>query len=262
MVLFPVFSFANTEEKTDEEFIYEEVAADEPEESSIHYNGSSYDFIFSWKKKATEAHWTGLGFAFTDLSGLKEVDLKRGKSYSLIMNMGDFVVPLSSNWLIFTGLGLDFSRYHFKGNVGLQEIPVTDQEGQLVPGRTYTGFLDAQENENYEFSKLITYYVTIPLMFEYQTKLHHNNTFFINGGVEGMIKYYSRSQIGIYNLKGGVNKKVLGKGLNILPINYRMVLRAGFDDFSVFGYYQPVSLFEKDKGPDIKPWGVGLMLNF
>ena len=76
-------------------------------ESSVLCDGSSYNFIFSWKKKATKAHWTGFGFAFSNLEGLEEVDLKRNRSYSVILNIGDYIVPLDHHWLLATGLGFD-----------------------------------------------------------------------------------------------------------------------------------------------------------
>jgi len=55
--------------------------------------------------------------------------------------------------------------------------------------------------------------------------------------------------------------KVNFHDLNLLPLNFRLVLRTGFDNFSFFGYYQPYSMFEKGKGPDINSFGIGFMLN-
>jgi hypothetical protein len=57
-------------------------------------------------------------------------------------------------------------------------------------------------------------------------------------------------------------EKVNHHNLNLLPLNARITCRAGFDDFSIFGYYQFSSLFEKGKGPDIRSRGLGVMLNF
>jgi hypothetical protein len=47
---------------------------------------------------------------------------------------------------------------------------------------------------------------------------------------------------------------------NLESENYRAVLKAGIDDIAVFGYYQFGSMFEKGKGPNLHPWGIGLML--
>ena len=216
-------------------------------ESSVLYDGSAYNFIFSWKKKATKAHWTGFGFAFSNLEGLEEVDLKRNRSYSVILNIGDYIVPLDHHWLLATGLGFDWSRYHFKGNVDLRE------ENRV------TQFIFDREGRSYRDSKFLVYYATIPVLLEYQTKLG-NKTFFMYGGAEGMINLYSKSQIEIKTPDG--IKKRHHKDLNVLPLNYRFTARIGFDNFSLFGYYQPNSPFEKGKGPDVQPSGMGIMLNF
>jgi hypothetical protein len=225
------------------------IEVQEPEaSSSIVYDGSSYDFIFNWKKKPTESHWTGFGFAFSNLEDLQEADLKSDKSYSIILNVGDYIVPLNHHWLFVSGVGLDWSRYHFKGDTGLRNI-----DG-------ITRFVPAEEGQRYKSSKLLTYYVTVPLLLEYQTHVSRNQTFFLQGGLEGLIKYYSKSEVEIKT--DGRDRKVNFRDLSIRPLNARMVFRAGFDDFSLFGYYQLFSMFEKGKGPEVFPCGLGVMLNF
>jgi hypothetical protein len=250
-ILFSAPAFAQEEVITEEVLIEEEIIVpeEEIEQSSIIFDGSPYNFIFSWKKKkAQESHWTGLGFAFSDLKGLKDADLNLSRSYSVVLNIGDYIVPIDHHWLFATGLGFDWSRYHFRGNSSLQ---IQDGSTQFVPDR---------ENREYRDSKLLVYYATIPLLLEYQTKSGKKNDFFIYGGIEGLIKCYDKSQAEIRTPDG--LKKAEYKDLNIPPLNFRFTIRAGFDDFSIFGYYQPYSMFEKGKGPDVNPIGLGVMLNF
>lgn len=54
------------------------IFAREEDSSNILFDGSSYNFIISWKKKPAESHWTGLAFAFFNLNGLdrENVDLR------------------------------------------------------------------------------------------------------------------------------------------------------------------------------------------
>ncbi|MDR0507744.1 MAG: hypothetical protein LBH32_13145 [Dysgonamonadaceae bacterium] len=226
------------------------VFAQDEEKSNIIFDGASYNFMFSWKKKPTKSHWTGPGFAFSNLDGLdkENVNLSLSRSYSVNLNLMDYNVPLHYNWLFFTGLGFDWSRYHFKGNIGLRD----DSEG-------ITRFLPDREGMSYRDSKLLVYYATIPLILEYQKKFGKNRTFFINGGVEGLICLYSKSQTETNTLNG--IKKTSYKYLNIFPVNFRMVLRTGFDDFSIFGYYQPCQMFQKGKGPELRSWGIGISLH-
>ncbi len=219
----------------------------ESKKSNIVYDGSSYSLIFSWKKKKhMDPHWDGIGMAFIGLDGLQGADLIRSASYSFILNMMNYYVPLDRNhWILFTGLGIDWSRYHFEGDVGLTEI------------NGITQFQPAPEGFHYNSSKLLTYYFTFPLMLEYQTRINGKN-FFISGGAVGYVKCYSKSQVEL-NLgkKSQVDK---GRDLNILPVNARLMLQIGMGSVCFFGYYSPYSLFEKNKGPEVFPFGIGLRL--
>jgi hypothetical protein len=232
---------------TEEEVVTIDDKADEEEvQSSVAVNGSSYGFIFSWKKKPTESHWTGIGFAFSNLKNLEEADLNLSRSYSVMLNLMDYTVPLHHHWLFVTGLGFDWSRYHFKGNTGLQDV---DGIARFVKNPEW----------EYESNKLLVYYATIPFLLEYQTKIGRNKHFFLQAGVEGLIKCYSKSQLDMITSHGV--DKVNYHDLNILPVNARLVVRTGFDNFSFIGYYQPFSMFEKGKGPAIRSFGIGIMLN-
>lgn len=221
------------------------------EKSNILFDGSSYNFIFSWKKKPTKSHWTGLGFAFSNLNGLdkENVDLRLGRSYSIDLNLMNYNVPLHYHWLFVSGLGFDWTRYHFKGNIGLQ----SDADG-------ITRFFPDSEGRSYRDSKLLVYYATIPLVLEYQKKISKRRTFFINGGVEGLVNLYAKSQVEARTPNGIT--KIAYKDLNILPVNFRFVLRTGCSDFfSIFGYYQPYSMFQKGKGPELSSFGIGIATN-
>jgi hypothetical protein len=244
----PAFAEETVENELNSTVVTVDEKGIESSQSSVSFDGSSYNFIFSWKKKATESHWTGLGFAFSNLAGLEDADLNLSRSYSVILNLGDYIVPIDNHWLFATGLGFDWSRYHFRGNTRLD----------AVDGKT--SFRPDPEGRDYRDSKLLVYYATIPLILEYQHKGGRHNSFFIYGGVEGLVKCYSKSQAEIRTNDG--IKKATFKDLNLLPLNFRFTLRAGFNDFSLFGYYQPTSMFEKDKGPDVSARGIGLMLNF
>ena len=232
-------------------FAQEEKSDSIEEKSNITFDGSSYNFIFDWRNKPTQSHWTGIGFAFSNLNGLdrENADLILNRSYSITLNLVDFNVPLCYHWLFVTGFGFDWSRFHFKNDVGLR----SDLNGVVR-------FLPDSEGRSYRSSKLLVYYATIPLLLEYQKKISDNRTFFVNGGIEGLVNVYSKSQVEIRTDQGGI-KRVSYRDLNILPVNFRLVLRTGFDDFSIFGYYQPFSMFQAGKGPELRSVGIGIALN-
>jgi hypothetical protein len=226
----------------------------EEPKSSVHVNGKAFNFIFDWGKKSKtayqpESHWTGFGVSLSYLSNLGDVSLSR--SYSIYLNLLEFGIPVGKNIMFGTGLGFDWQHYSFRRNVVLK----TDSEG-------FTGFFhDTREHAKNRFN---LYHLVVPFIFEYQTRIkampNWNNEFFVQAGIEALVKTSSQSYAKV-KTNGGVEKEKYS-GLNISPLTFRFILKAGFERFSIFGYYQPISIFEKDKGIDIKPYGIGLMLNF
>lgn len=223
-------------------------------ESSIIYNGSSYDFIFSWKnrkKKRLSSHWTGFGMGFMnyDDNGIPNGKLKMSSSHSFSLNLFNYSMHIkNSNWLFVSGIGFEWFRYHFDGNAG------------LVKRDGITVFEPAPDGVDYKSNMLLAYYITVPLLMEYQIPMGRSN-FHISGGVVGFLKYYSKSQIE-YKVEGKNQKEVLGRDLNIRPYDLKLRLQAGIGDISLFGYYSPFSLFNNNEGPDLKTYSIGMMLCF
>lgn len=213
-------------------------------ESSVMYDGSSYNFIFSWKKKKhLSPHWTGIGMGFMNYDDIPNGKLKMSTSHNFTVNIIDFHKQIkNSNWLLVSGIGSEWSRYHFDDNSAL-----TKRDGITV-------FEPAPEGVNYKATQLIAYYVTIPLLLEYQTSDFH-----ISGGVVGFLKYYSKSQVKFKDDEG-THKVSMGQDLNIRPIDMRFRLQMGINNVGVYGYYAPFSMFGKDKGPDLKTYTIGVMI--
>ena len=215
-------------------------------QSSIQYNGSSYNMIFSWrKKKRLNPHWTGFGMGFMNYSDKKIPygKLKMSTSHNFTVNLFDFHRQIGkTNWLFVSGIGAEWSRYHFDENAA-----ITKKDG-------ITFFEPAPEGINYKSTKLLAYYITIPLLLEYQISNFH-----ISGGAVGFIKYYSKSQVKYY-IDDNKHVKNMGRDLNIRPIDMKLRFQVGIDDISIYAYYSPFSMFEKDKGPKLKTYTIGIML--
>lgn len=234
----------------------------EAETSSIIYDGSNYGFAFFWDWKKPRVHLPGLSFTFVNMNGLEDepyADLKEHRSYSVGLSLGSYSAPLSKNWVLGTGVRLDFTRYHFKGNVGLDNVQFIDQQGFPL-GKTYTAFVPDPEGRDYKSSKMILYYISVPLVVEYQTQINRGKVFFINAGMEGLLKYYTKSQIHVKR-SGGSYKETLADP-NIPIVSARFVCNIGFGSMGLTAYYQPFSMFKDNRGPEVYPWGVGFAVGF
>lgn len=216
------------------------------DKSKIEYGGSSYNFLFSWKKKKRlHPHWTGFGVGFLNYNNdIPDGEIKMSKSLNFTLNLFDFNKQIAnSNWIFVSGIGSEWSNYHFDNNAAL-----TKKDG-------ITFFEPAPEGINYKTNKLTVHYLTVPLLLEYQVSNFH-----ISGGAVGFVKFYSRSHVKYYDEHGKQIKETKGRDLNIRPIDMKFRLQVGIDDISVYGYYSPFSMFEKGKGPDLKTYTIGLIL--
>ncbi len=216
------------------------------DESKIEYNGSSYNFLFSWKKrKHLHPHWAGIGVGFLNYNNIPNGDIKMSKSLNFTINLFDFNKQISnSNWLFVSGIGSEWSNYHFDNNAAL-----TKKDG-------VTFFEPAPEGINYKTNKLTVHYLTIPLLLEYQVSNFH-----ISGGAVAFFKFYSRSHVKYYDEHEKKIEETKGRDLNIRPIDMKFRIQAGIDDVSIYGYYSPFSMFEKGKGPDLRTYTIGLILS-
>jgi len=216
------------------------------EKSSVRIDGYLNPFNFSWNRRMKNSMDMEAGFAFMNLTGLPDgVNLNLAKTYSIdldmIMRYSEFSFG-NRHWQFVPGFGFNWSRYHFDGNIGLQNVDgvarfVTDNE------------------RKYKDSKLLVYYFKIPIMLEYQlTKGRHK--LFARGGVEGLAKIYSKSQVQIPDGKRVIKEDY--RNLHIYPVNMRFLAMIGLDGFGIFGYYQPFSMFEHDRGPDVRSFGIGI----
>ena len=84
-------------------------------ESTILYDGSNYNFAFSWKKRnKLHSHWAGFGMSFMnyDDKNIPNGKLKMSTSHNFSLNLIEYYSPIrNSNWLFVSGVGLEWSRY-------------------------------------------------------------------------------------------------------------------------------------------------------
>ncbi len=223
-----------------------ETVAAPKEESNVLFGGSSYNLIFSWKKKKhLNSHWTGIGMGFMnyDDKDIPNGKLKMSTSHNFTLNLIDYHKQIAnSNWLLVSGVGLEWSRYHFDNNAALTKV------------NGVTSFVPAPDGVNYKSNKLLAYYITLPLLLEYQAYRFH-----ISGGPVAFFKYYSKSEVE-YSVNGDNKEFVMGRDLNIRPVDLKLRLQVGIGDLAIYGYYSPFSMFNKNEGPNLKTYTIGVML--
>lgn len=203
----------------------------------------------TWDKDFS-AHWAGFGMGFNSFEG-DDISLRKGKSLEYNFNFMEFSLPFSRyNWAVVTGAGIRWNRYRIDENACFQEV---DGITQLVP---------APEDVIYKKSKLNITSLTIPVLLEWQTKKKkHRPSFFISGGVVGVIKTTSSSKVVYDDERGKSRKQKVDGGMNLRPVTMDVLLQAGVGCVGVYFKYSPIEMFESNKGPALNPISFGLQLH-
>lgn len=240
------------------------------------------DFPFFKKKKNKyNGHWAGVeiginGYVTPDFDmnfTTKDpyMNINTARSLMVNLNLYELNVNLYKQKLGFTtGFGFQFSNYYFtndyillQDSAALVAYKTRDQVGNAV---------------DFKINKLFASYFNVPLLFEYQTNRYHRiNSFHATLGVVLGVRigsytkqiYESLNQT--YTLvdeKGApvanyyVDKHVVrDRGpYHLSPFKVDAAFRIGWSHLNLFATYSLTQMFQKDQGPELYPWTVGITL--
>jgi hypothetical protein len=212
------------------------------------------------KKKdyTMEAHWAGLGWGFANISdvnyklnNIDGVSLKSESSNEFYFNLSEKILPIYKNNLgITTGLGFDWRNLYLDNNTHLLEV------------NDLTDVYPAPADIKYEYSRLRTFNITVPLMLEWQPTFGRNHELFVTAGVVGGVNTYASHKVKYKDTNGNTVKLIESKGLNIAPLTLDFIGQLGYGDWSIFAKYAAFSMFQSGKGPDVRGVSLGATLNF
>lgn len=211
-------------------------------------------------KTSFQGHWSGLEFAVNGLmdknqsltlkGNLAALDLKQARSWNINLNFTQYSIGFGTDKIgLVTGMGLEFNNYHFSNPISLKM-----ENGMTVVDSSYIkGNFDVQK------SKLSSTHLTIPLLLEFQIPTgERGHRIFISGGVIGGLRIGAHTKV-IYE-NGGRKKDKNHDDFNLSTFRYGFTARIGYRGLKLFANYYPVALFEKDKGPEVYPFSIGLVL--
>ncbi len=216
-----------------------------------------------WRKKPSrfKGHWAGfeLGLnnwvdrdfrlAGTDPGNLF-MDLNTGRSWEYDLNFLQFNLPFGRPVGMVTGMGFKWNNYWFNGNNSIMKDPVSSV---IVPRYPTAGI-------SYTKSKLNTFYLTVPLIFE--VHFGPKKKGFFGVGVIGDMKLCSNTKLKYY--EGGSKQREKNKNdFNLSPFRYHLTARAGYSFVKIFANYSMVPAFKHNMGPELYPVTIGLtLINF
>jgi hypothetical protein len=179
------------------------------------------------------------------------LDLNAGKSVVVGVNLLKYSKGIQrnkNNIGFVTGLGLTINNYRFDSPYILTRMENGD-----------TGYeaITRPINKN----KLVTTFLTAPLLLEVQFPDGHNHPFYISGGVYGGFRIGAHTKVK-YADDAKRQKVKSHKDINLNSFKYGIMVRAGYRWLNLYATSDMSRLFQKGQGPDIYPWAVGILFSF
>jgi len=210
------------------------------------------------KRTRFNGHWAGFalginGYVDQDFNiNVPEeysfLDLKYEKSIDVNLNFYEQNFNLVNNKFgMVTGLGIRWNNYRLGNNI------------QLVPDSAQIyGYSDTETD--WEKSKLVANYLTLPLLFEYQTNPYSStNSFHVSAGM--ILGWRFRTYTKMMTKENGRNvSKIKGEDFHMNPFRYDVTARIGWGVLNIYGTYSLNSLFKDGQGPELYPFAVGISL--
>jgi hypothetical protein len=215
------------------------------------------DTVINFKKKKSEAHWAGVDFGFTTLmnssfdnsfSDYPYWKNDAAKSSVWNLNILEHKFEIAKHYFgVTTGLGFSFTSIGFKDNYVLNNTP-----------DTLNAFIDTVTS--YTKNKLSAAYLTVPLLFEFNTKAKSSKSFYFAFGVVGGVRIGSTlKRKGEFEGEKFVQKVKGPSGLNAFKLDG--LVRVGYSHWGVFASYSLLPLFDTDKTTAVYPLTFGLSIN-
>jgi hypothetical protein len=239
--------------------------------------------IHRTRKHRFNGHWAGVDLGFNGLltpdfnmSYPKEyayLDLRMEKSINVNVNFYEQNVAFNKagTFGMVSGLGFTWNNYRFANNAF-----ITPDSSVLK------GFY--MDNISVRKSKITNLYLTLPLMFEVQTKAYRTrDKMHFAAGVVGGWRIRTHSKIyyeeankefilrdpvsGVeyagLEKSPGKNSRNIDKNydsFHMRPFKLDASVRAGWGVINLFANYSLTSLFINDRGPELYPFAVGITL--
>jgi len=176
------------------------------------------------------------------------MELDRVRAINFHLGVVQQGVNISKGKLRFVyGLGIEYNNYRFTEDI------------DLIKNSDPLAFTENDET-NYRKNKLVSQYLTMPLMLNFKSNPHNDDESF---------KLAAGIQLGY--LVGSHTKQKWGKGRDkekrkirgdyqFEEYRYGYVVQIGYGDFNLYGKYYPTSAFKAGKGPQVQTTSVGLVL--
>ncbi len=209
------------------------------------------------ERKKLRAHWAGFEMGVNLLmnedfsnkapEGYDFLDQRPEKSIALNFNLADYEVNLlRKNIMLVTGIGFSIQNYRF------------NSDSYMAPDSSYVTAI-GDPSFSLSKNKLVTSYINIPLLIEFNTSENPKKTFHFATGVIGGVRVHSHLKLVEDSGDNEVKHKIYDD-FNVNPWRADATVRLGYRNFTVFGSYALTNFFRENKDPELHALTVGVRL--
>jgi len=175
------------------------------------------------------------------------MDLNYRKSISLSLNIWEWYIPIAKEKLgLLSGVGFEFNNYYLDRDITL----FADED-------TTIGFADA--TKSIEKNRFKSSMINVPLMLETNIGKDAEHSFHLALGGQVSYRLGSKSKQ-VFDQAGKEYKVKNRNDYNMNDFRFNAVGRIGYGDFTLFASYSLTPMFDKNKGPELYPFTVGISL--
>lgn len=221
---------------------------------------SKKDSILEVRRKNRKfRHWNGLfmgvngytdanqNFSLSKPYNYMELDYTR--SFNWQLNLFQKNIHIYKNYInLVTGIGFDFNRYQFENKVKLN-----------ADSSFAWGNVDSTNTFSYKKNRLTTYYITAPLLLDFNTSSNPKRAFHISAGVVGKYLLGARTRQELHR-NGEEYNVTRNDSYNLNPFQLNAYASIGYSGFTIYAQYGLNELFKHNKGPELYPFSVGIRL--
>lgn len=150
-------------------------------------------------------------------------------------------------WRLLYGVGIEFNNYRFVKDV--------DLESDSDPLKS-----EINTSREYKKNKLVTQYVTVPLMVVYKSKPNdEDHSFRFSAGAQAgyLIGAHQKQKWE----QDGKEKRKVRDDFNLSDYRIGYVVQIGYSGFNIYAKYYPTPMFQENKGPKGNTVAAGLVIN-
>ncbi len=179
-------------------------------------------------------------YANMELEGAKSINFHWG-----IIQQG--VNLIKGKLRLIYGLGVEYNNYRFKQNIDL-----------VKDSRPLETVLNTQHE--YTKNKLVTQYITAPLMLNYKSNPKDpDNSFNFSAGIQAGYLYGAHQKQKWSD--GGKEKRKIKDDYNLADYRFGYVVNFGYSGFNLYAKYYPTPMFKDNRGPDLNTVAAGIIIS-